>query len=128
MYARSSQNLTDENWYQEAITAKGIFKLIGHPINRNVTSHANYKDEEVVSFVRAVLDPENQKVLGVVLIDFKSRLIAETVRDVRLGKDGYLIVVDDKGDMLYAPKSSIADQLDRTRIIAEVSGEFAESR
>jgi two-component system sensor histidine kinase YesM len=126
MYARSSRNLTSENWYQEAVTAKGIFKLIGHPVKRNVTSHANYKDEEVVSFVRAVLDPETQAVQGVVLIDFKSRLIAEMVRDVRLGKSGYLMVIDDKGDMLYAPKNSIADQLDRTRILADTVGDFTE--
>lgn len=126
MYARSARNLTEENWYKEAVVAKGIFKLIGHPVRRNVTSHANYKDEEVVSFVRAVLDPETQEVQGVILIDFKSRLIAEVVRDVRLGKNGYLMVIDDKGDLLYAPKNSIADQLDVTRILNEYSGDFAQ--
>lgn len=126
MYARTSRNLTEENWYQDAVKAKGIFKLVGHPVKRNVTSHANYKDEEVVSFVRAVLDPETQAVQGVVLIDFKSRLIAEVVRDVRLGKSGYLIVMDDKGDALYAPKNSIVDQLDRERILTDNAGDFAE--
>lgn len=125
MYARTSRNLTEENWYQDAVKAKGIFKLVGHPVKRNVTSHANYKDEEVVSFVRAVLDPETQAVQGVVLIDFKSRLIAEVVRDVRLGKSGYLIVMDDKGDALYAPKNSIVDQLDRERILTDNAGDFA---
>jgi len=126
MYARTSRNLTEENWYQEAVKAKGIFKLVGHPVKRNVTSHANYKDEEVVSFVRAVLDPETQAVQGVVLIDFKARLIAEVVRDVRLGKSGYLIVIDDKGDALYAPKNSIVDQLDRERILTDSVGDFTE--
>lgn len=126
MYARTSRNLTEENWYQDAVKAKGIFKLVGHPVKRNVTSHANYKDEEVVSFVRAVLDPETQAVQGVVLIDFKSRLIAEVVRDVRLGKSGYLIVMDDKGDALYAPKNSIVDHLDRERILTDNAGDFAE--
>lgn len=126
MYARTSRNLTEENWYQDAVKAKGIFKLVGHPVKRNVTSHANYKDEEVVSFVRAVLDPETQAVQGVVLIDFKSRLIAEVVRDVRLGKSGYLIVMDDKGDALYAPKNSIVDQLERERILTDNAGDFAE--
>ncbi|HEY4390530.1 MAG TPA: sensor histidine kinase [Paenibacillus sp.] len=126
MYARTSRNLTEENWYQEAVKTKGIFKLVGHPVKRNVTSHANYKDEEVVSFVRAVLDPETQSVQGVVLIDFKARLIAEVVRDVRLGKSGYLIVIDDKGDALYAPKNSIVDQLDRERILTDNAGDFTE--
>lgn len=127
MYARTSRSLTEENWYREAVSAAGIFKLIGHPVKRNVTTHVNYKDEEVVSVVRAVLDPEDQTVQGVILIDLKLRVIAEMVRDVRLGKSGYLMVIDDKGDTLYAPKNSIESAFDHTPMFAETSGEFAET-
>ena len=104
MYARSSGNLTYEHWYQEAVTSKGIFKVIGHPKDRNVTNHADYKDSEVISAVRAILDPQTQAVLGVVLIDLKLRVIAETAQDVRLGKSGWLMVVDDQGNPIYVPK------------------------
>ncbi|MDU2242689.1 MAG: cache domain-containing protein, partial [Paenibacillus sp.] len=90
MYARTDGDLTREAWYQEAVRNKGIFKIIGHPRGRNVTTHVNYKDSEVVSAVRAILDPETQQVKGVVLIDLKLRVIAETAQDVRLGKTGYL--------------------------------------
>lgn len=98
MYSRSSaKDLTLEPWYQEAVAGKGIFQVIGHPYGRNVTTHANYKDSEVVSAVRAILDPDTQKVLGVVLIDLKLRVIVEAAQDIQLGKTGLLMVMDEKG-------------------------------
>ncbi|WP_424767084.1 cache domain-containing sensor histidine kinase [Paenibacillus sp. sgz302251] len=128
MYARSSsRSLTEEAWYQEAVKAKGIFKMIGHPSNRNVTTHANYKDSEVVSVVRAIQDPETQQTEGVVLIDLKLRVISETVRDVRLGKSGYLMVIDDKGDSIYAPRNSVVGGIDSELISPQASGTFSKA-
>ncbi|WP_201008487.1 cache domain-containing sensor histidine kinase [Paenibacillus glycanilyticus] len=127
MYARTGDSLAKESWYQEAVEAKGIFKIIGHPANRNVTTHSNYKDSEVVSVVRAIQDPDTQKTLGVVLIDLKLRVIAETVRDVRLGKSGYLMVIDDKGESIYAPKNSRIGSLGVALPGQQLSGMFAQT-
>ncbi|WP_248927008.1 cache domain-containing sensor histidine kinase [Paenibacillus hamazuiensis] len=113
MYARTDRPLTEEFWYAEAVANRGIFKNIGHPEGRNVASHANYQKDEVVSMVRAILDPNTQGVLGVVLIDLKLRVIAETVKDVRLGKSGYLMIVDKYGEKIYSPSHPLIDQLPR---------------
>ncbi|MEK8213309.1 MULTISPECIES: cache domain-containing sensor histidine kinase [unclassified Paenibacillus] len=104
MYARPETRVTNEAWYKQAVDNKGIFKIVGHPYGRAVMSHVDYKESEVVSAVRAIVDPETQMVQGVVLVDLKLRVIAETARDVTLGKTGYLTVVDDSGEMIYAPQ------------------------
>lgn len=111
MYARSAKSLTEETWYKEAVRNKGIFKIIGHPSQRNVTTHTNYKNEEVVSVVRAILNPETQKVEGVVLIDLKLRVIAEATKNVRLGKWGYLMVIDHRGENIYSPRRPLVEQM-----------------
>jgi two-component system, sensor histidine kinase YesM len=107
MYARGNSNLTEEYWYREAVAAKGIFKMIGRPVNRNVITHANYKENELISVVRAIQDPETGTNKGVVIIDLKLRAIAETVRDVKLGKRGYLVVIDEQGNSIYAPGHAV---------------------
>jgi len=104
LYARTDKSLTEEAWYQEAVRSNGLFKVVGRPAGRNITSHVNYRDDEVISVVRAILDPDTQQLMGVVLVDLKLRVIAETAKDVRLGKTGYLMVIDDKGENIYAPK------------------------
>jgi two-component system sensor histidine kinase YesM len=111
MYPRSAGKLTDEPWYKEAEAGRGIFRLLGHPHDRGISNHVNYKDEELVTAVRAILDPVTQQVKGVVLIDLKLRVIAETLRDVRLGKSGYLMVLDGNGDSIYTPPHPILAEI-----------------
>lgn len=125
MYARTPEKLTAEDWYKEAVRSKGIFKVIGHPHQRNVTTHVSYKDSEVVSAVRAILDPDTQQVKGVVLIDLKLRVIAETAQDVRLGKTGYLTVLDGEGQPIYAPPEPYTDSIPLDRMNTEGSGTYS---
>ncbi|MFN2746618.1 MULTISPECIES: cache domain-containing sensor histidine kinase [Bacillus] len=106
MYKRTETDLTKESWYQAAVKNEGIFKMIGKPVNRNVRSHVNYREDEVVSAVRAVIDPETQHVKGVVLIDLKLRVLAEATKNIRLGKTGYLLIMDENGGNIYSPEAS----------------------
>ncbi|WP_426448870.1 cache domain-containing sensor histidine kinase [Paenibacillus sp. S-38] len=126
MYARSSRSLTEEEWYKQAVASKGIFTMVGHPHGRNVTTHVSYKDSEVVSAVRAILDPQTQAVKGVVLIDLKLRVIAETAKDVRLGKSGYLTIIDDQGDVIYAPPRPLVSRIPGEWLEDHGSGTFAQ--
>lgn len=125
MYARSAQALTEEEWYKEAVGNKGIFKIVGHPYGRNITSHVNYTDNEVISVVRAILDPDTQQVKGVVLIDLKLRVIAETAKDVHLGKSGYLMVIDEKGDNIYSPRRPFIEAIPKEWIAETAAGTFS---
>jgi two-component system, sensor histidine kinase YesM len=111
LYPRNIKSLTEERWYQDAARNKGIFKFIGHPADRSLKSHVNYTDNEIVSGARAIVDPETEKVIGVVLIDLKLRVISEIIEDVRLGKSGYLMVIDDEGEVIYSPKGSLVDSI-----------------
>lgn len=125
MYARTPSDLRSESWYQEAVRNKGIFKIVGHPRSRSVTNHVHYKNSEVVSAVRAILDPDTQQVKGVVLIDLKLRVIAETAQDVRLGKTGYLTVIDSSGELIYAPPDPYIDHIPLEWLSQDGSGTYS---
>ncbi|KAB7667617.1 sensor histidine kinase [Bacillus sp. B1-b2] len=102
LFAQSDADLTKEEWYEKAVENKGIFKIIGKPKNRNIISQINYKDNEVVTVVRAILDRETQEVTGVILIDLKIRVLGEAMNNIRLGLSGYLMLVDEEGQELYS--------------------------
>nr|WP_299089439.1 sensor histidine kinase [uncultured Metabacillus sp.] len=126
LYSRSNENLTEESWYKEAVQNEGIFKIIGHPANRSITSHVNYKNSEVVTVVRAIIEPETQEVKGVVLIDLKLRVIAEATKNVRLGKYGYLMVIDENGEEIYSPANPLVKEIPKRLLNSDDSGYFSE--
>ncbi|HTG70001.1 MAG TPA: sensor histidine kinase [Candidatus Udaeobacter sp.] len=127
LYARSSQPLTEESWFKEAVAGRGIYKILGKPGHRNITSHANYKEDEVISVVRAILNPNTQQVEGVVLIDLKLRVIAEAVKDVRLGKTGYLLVIDHDGGHIYSPAKPIIRDIPKQWVMEGSTGNFSQT-
>ncbi len=126
LYPKSDKKLTKESWYKEAVENEGIFTIIGHPKDREITSHINYENDEVVTVVRAIVEPETQKVLGVVLIDLKLRVIAEATKNIRLGKSGYLMVIDDHGENIYSPTNPIVVNPPKRLLDGEDFGYFSE--
>ncbi|MDL4840895.1 cache domain-containing sensor histidine kinase [Aquibacillus rhizosphaerae] len=124
-YAPSTRDLTEETWYQEAVDNKGIFKILGQPESRSLSSLVNYKNDEVVSVVRAVVNPYTQEVQGVILIDLKLRVIAETLVDVRLGKTGYLMVVDNDNQNIYQPDDPLIEDIPKEWFEGANAGTFS---
>ncbi|WP_018932165.1 cache domain-containing sensor histidine kinase [Gracilibacillus lacisalsi] len=127
LYAPSTMDLTEASWYQAAVNNNGIFKIIGRPDGRRLNSIVDYTNDDVVTVVRAVIDPFTEQVHGVVLIDLKRRAIAETVKDVTLGKSGYLMVVDDNGQNIYQPNQPIVSHIPFNWISEQQSGDFSKT-
>ncbi|MCP3763486.1 sensor histidine kinase [Domibacillus sp. A3M-37] len=125
LYAPPDQDLTEENWYKQAVEGAGIFKMIGHPKNRSITSHVHYGEDEVVSVVRAIVDPDTKQVKGVILIDLKLRVIAEAARNINTGKAGYLIVLDENGEAVYTPEPSLLNGIPASRFKEKAAGSFS---
>lgn len=112
LYARDSdRSLTEEDWYRRAVSSEGVFTVLGQPSGRNLTSHVNYRDNEVVTVARAVVNPDTETTIGVVLIDLKLWTVSKAARDVKLGRTGYLTVVDREGRRIYAPDEPYIDRL-----------------
>jgi two-component system sensor histidine kinase YesM len=124
MFARTLDPLTEEIWYQEAARQKGIFTLLGHPKSNNIEMNASYQSSELISAVRAIVDPKTKQVKGVVLIEMKARVIAETAKSVRLGKTGYLLIVDDSGQNIYSPTYPFTSQIEKPWLSGSFSGSF----
>lgn len=125
LYSRTTFSLKSESWYREAVENQGIAKVLGRTKGRKIASHVNYREDEIVSVVRAIIDPISQEVKGVILIDLKLRVIAETIKDVRLGKTGYLMVLDRNGEKIYSPTHSILQNISLIEALQSNNGTFS---
>ena len=103
LYRVTSYPLNEDSWYARAVAAGGERVLISRPIGRNIRNYRNYSTNNIVSVARAVLDPETGQLLGVICADMLTAVIEERIRDVTLGKTGYVFVQDDSGEIVYAP-------------------------
>ncbi len=83
--------LTDEGWYRAAVDNPGTLRLLPRPIGRNLRSSREYSADDVVSIVKAVIDPRTSRVRGVVLI----------------GLGGFLFIQAPGGAVVYTPVNPI---------------------
>ncbi|NDL68053.1 cache domain-containing sensor histidine kinase [Anaerotalea alkaliphila] len=95
--------VTEELWYMQTIeNPKGIH-LFSQPIGRNVRSRfSNYNADNVVSLSKAIFNRQGE-VAGVALIDMKLSAIESIIDSVVLGKSGFLFILQDNGQTVYAP-------------------------
>jgi two-component system, sensor histidine kinase YesM len=99
--------LTQESWYREAVDNPGTVRLLPRPIGRNLRSSHEYSADEVVSIVKAVVDPATSAVRGVVLIDLRLRVMKAIFDDLTVGLGGFLFIVAPGGAIVYTPVNPI---------------------
>ncbi len=101
---RIARYAVDEDaWYGAAVAAGGDRVLIGRPIGRNFRNIFNPSADDIVTVARAVMDPESGEPLGVIMADMRLTVIENHIKDLTLGKNGYVFVMDDAGRVVYAP-------------------------
>jgi two-component system, sensor histidine kinase YesM len=108
----SKDALTNDPWYMEAVRSPSVFHLISMPIGRNIKNRINYSADEVVSVVKEIDDPATGKNHGVILIDLKLDFLEKVIKGVSLGKNGFVYIMDDKGNVVYTPINPIVYRVD----------------
>ncbi|MEA4897138.1 MAG: sensor histidine kinase [Christensenellaceae bacterium] len=103
MFRIARYPMVQDGWYQAARARGGERVLLSKPIGRNIRNIHNPSADDIVSVARAVLGPETGEVLGVIMVDMCLSAIENHIQDLTLGKSGYVFVMDDAGQVVYAP-------------------------
>lgn len=96
----ASQNLKtvgDEGWFQAAIDANGRAVIVAPHENNYTNSH-----EQVVSVCRTIVNPYNDKTVGVLKIDQKMKTFEQIFANVEREEGEINIVYDDQGNVFYS--------------------------
>lgn len=97
---KSDFDITEELWYKNLMEAPPYEAVITGAAVRGITED---NDAYVISLAKRILDSSNGKLLGIQLIELDYAVIENTLNDINLGKDGYLFIMNDSGEMLYHP-------------------------
>lgn len=119
-----------EDWYQRACDSPDEIVIISRVIGRNIETNAADSIDNVFSLVKAVTDPKTGEVVGVLLFDIKHDIISNAIQETSIGDVGFVFVLDDNGQMVYAPFNDIVYRVSpawmsdkQNAVTAEIKGE-----
>lgn len=122
MYKTQKSSLVLEQWYVDCSQHKEEFMLIVNPVSRNLTYYETVSADELLCIAKAITD-ENGRVLGVVLIDIKLDHIEGILENITLGKEGFVVIIDEEENFIYSPVHPVASRI-KGEWFAEDSGMF----
>ncbi|MGL4798420.1 MAG: cache domain-containing sensor histidine kinase [Cellulosilyticaceae bacterium] len=88
-------------WYKEAVEADGATVVSSSHTQNYLKNDTRW----VFSVSAAIKDGED--ILGVALIDMSYKTVMDMCNEIRLGEQGYIYIVNQKGDMIYHPKQQL---------------------
>lgn len=95
----SNANIEEQDWYINALSNNGKVSISSSHV-QNI-----FKGEYpwVVSLSRELENADNQKPIGVLLIDLNYNVINEICSNIELGEKGYIYIIDQEGDIVWHP-------------------------
>jgi len=86
-------------WYRQAVENPGESNYISPHKQNYVVGSSKY----VISLCRSINSFDTKDVLGVMMIDLNLQALDDICRNVQLGKNGYIFVVDQLGNQIFHP-------------------------
>ncbi len=114
-YRIQKQDLSEEEWYQDAVRAKGSPVVISSSIGRNLQDWRNYSSDSYVSVAQGIYRKESGDLIGVV---------QGLVGDITLGQTGFVFIMDSKGNVLYTPENKVVYRINPAWFQGAGSGSF----
>lgn len=111
-------------WYTKAVEAKG------RPVISASHTQNYLKNEGKWVFSLSAAIMEENKILGIVLIDMSYKNLTDMCNDIQLGEKGYVYIVGQGQEMIYHPKQQLIYsgilQEDLARVMQQEEGSFTE--
>lgn len=125
----SRDPFSNESWFMQAKKAQGALVLLRSSAGRNITTEDVFSIDDVFSIAKALIDPVTKTFRGVVLFDVRHDIIRNSINNASIGKQGFVFVLDDQDEMVYAPVNSVVHRVnpqwltgDDTSVSVDIEG------
>ncbi len=109
-------NLKEQGWYRAALEADGKAVVSSSHI-QNI-----FEDEYrwVVSLSRKLTSGDGKEATGVFLVDLNYSVINDMCNEIKLGKKGYIFILDKEGNIVYHPQQQLIYSNLKTELVDQV--------
>ncbi|MGH0053213.1 MAG: cache domain-containing sensor histidine kinase [Sphaerochaetaceae bacterium] len=126
----SRDPFSNESWYIRAKQAEGSLVLLRSNAGRNITTEDVFSVGDVFSIAKSIVDPLTNTFQGVVLFDVHHDIIRNSSRNASIGEKGFVFILDDQDEMVYAPINPVVYRVnprwlagENTSISVDIEGE-----
>lgn len=123
LYKLVQDPLIEERWYKDSVSEDGDFNLMGSPVGRKLVEYKNVSADDIISITKAVKDPSNGEITGVILIDLNLNPLKDMLKNIKLGKVGFVYIIGANGEPIYSPINKIVPRV-RNSWFKDESGVF----
>jgi two-component system sensor histidine kinase YesM len=114
---------TQQSWYKKAVESRGDVVISSSHVQNAIQGEYNW----VVSLSRQLSDENGNKQLGVLLVDLNYSVINDLCNKIKLGKKGYIFILDPKGNIVYHPQQQLIYSKLKHEMIDQVMNSQANS-
>ncbi len=107
----------EQTWYKKAREAGGA-AVISSPHVQNILQDNYYR--WVVSLSRELVSADKNEKMGIFVVDLNFSIINDMCSKIRLGKRGYVFIVDREGNIVYHPQQQLIYSNVKREMIDEV--------
>lgn len=93
----SRKLVNNEKWFQDALNKKGNKIILGRHLNEYINDKT-----EVVSMIRAIIDLNSNRILGVIVIEKDVSKIGKIIDSIDMKEKSTVIVLDENNSLVYS--------------------------
>lgn len=110
MYHDAPTPIFEEAWYQ-AGTAAGEMVILRLGDNRSQKYFGGQASDSLITLVKPLYLPKSNVAAGVILVDLDVGFLQEITADISWDKTGFVLVLDEKNDVIYAPANDVTPRI-----------------
>ena len=110
MYHDAPTPIIEEAWYRTG-TAAGEMVILRLYDNRSQKYFGGQAAGSLITLVKPLYLPKSNEAAGVILVDLDVGFVQDITADISWDKTGFVLVLDEKNDVIYAPANDVTPRI-----------------
>lgn len=124
MYQPETVAEVTEPWRMDMVVHKDPIQFLSRPYGRNMAYYDSISSDRILSVLKPIPGPDNS-VLGILSVDMDVELLKAGLDRFKLGKNGFVYILDPEGSIAYAPENPIVPRMKLSWFKGDLSGTFS---